>query len=368
MSINEEQSSSVQAIAPESVDANVALPVPNHIANISEPSESIELDDASITDLLSRPENFVLDADFMESLYHSDRFHEHNSFSNSVLDPSHQQGAADQHEASQHPQSESLPGQYSVDQTSWTQTSEIQHPRYHVGQTSINQNTTTQTLNPQFAPGFVPSNNGLYQGVSAHTSAPLSFDGQSGDNDQLLAGPSVPSQNAFEHPHNISNVSHYSLAHVVHHQNELASFHQQQPDGSEGMGPLNNGQSAFPQQQMSIPYQNQDWNNVPAFPPAGPDHNNAPSSDGSDRDSADPPAAPVAQVPQQGEGTCGKSGRKPAGRKGRPKPTTYSEMEEAVIIEGMFEGVSFADIGEELGRLGQAIEHKLRRMKARGKL
>lgn len=396
MSINEDSSSSVQAIAPESVDVTVARPVPNHTANISEPCESIELDDASIADLLIRPENFVVDPDFIESLYRPDSFHDHNCFSNDFFNASHQQGAVDQQEPSQHPQSESQSGQRPVEHNSWTKISAIQNPGYHVGQPSMNQNTTTQTLNPQFAPAFVSFNNGLYQGTPMHTSSTLSFDAQSGDNNQLLTGPSFPSQNAFEHPHNIANVLHYSLAHVMHHQNELASFHQQQTDGSEGMGHLNNGQSAFPQQQMSIPYQNQNWNNIPAISSANASHGNAfqnvgqcpkpnkvPEHSGNgdhavlghDEMGEDDAGSPVALGDQdlehgkgEGAGRCGRSGRKPAGRKGRPKPRTYSDTEEAIIIEGMYEGVSYAEIGEELGRLGQAVEHKIRRMKAEGRL
>lgn len=58
----------------------------------------------------------------------------------------------------------------------------------------------------------------------------------------------------------------------------------------------------------------------------------------------------------------------PGGRKGRPKPSTYSEIKEAVVIGGMREGASFREIGEELGQPGQAIEHKVRRMRAQGQL
>lgn len=354
----------------ESIDATVACSNTDHIPSISESSESIKPDDASIEDLLSRPENFVVHPDFMESFYQPATFPNHDSSSGEALSPSHQQGAADQQDASQHPQSESQPGQYPVDHNPWTQMSEVQHPGYHVGQTSINQNTTNQTFNSQFAPAFVPSNNGLYQEAPLHSSSPFSFEGQFEDNNQLMVGPSVPSQNASDHSQSIANVSHYSLAHVMHHQNELASFQQQQPDVSEGMEFLHHGQSAFPhpQQQAAIPYQNQNWNNVPAFPPDISNHNAVFDSDQSDGDSVDSPAAPAAQNSQQVEETCGRSGRKPAGRKGRPRPTAYSAVEEAIIIEGMYEGISYAKIGEELGRLGQAVEHKVRRMKAQGKL
>lgn len=70
----------------------------------------------------------------------------------------------------------------------------------------------------------------------------------------------------------------------------------------------------------------------------------------------------------EGETRSGKSGRKPAGRKGMPKPKTYSAIEEAIVIEEVAAGASNLQMAEELGRPGQAVEHKIRRMKATGKL
>lgn len=59
---------------------------------------------------------------------------------------------------------------------------------------------------------------------------------------------------------------------------------------------------------------------------------------------------------------------RPAGRKGAPKPKTYSWTEEAIIMEGWLEAESLPSIAEELGRPVQSIEHKVRRMIAQGKL
>lgn len=65
----------------------------------------------------------------------------------------------------------------------------------------------------------------------------------------------------------------------------------------------------------------------------------------------------------------GVSGRKPAGRKGQAKPATYTEEDEAVIVEGYMADATFAETAAELGRpTEQGVDHKVRRMIAQGKL
>lgn len=80
--------------------------------------------------------------------------------------------------------------------------------------------------------------------------------------------------------------------------------------------------------------QNPQHNNIPE--PCRSNYHTVQGHDEVDEDGVDPLAASVYQDPQQGEcARCVNPGRKPAGRKGRPKPTTYIEVEEAVIFEGV---------------------------------
>lgn len=381
MSTNNEPARSLHATAAETVDVSVTRTFPDHDANRTGLSESIGLDDASVTEFLSRPENFVLDADFIDSMHHPDRFYEHNQISSDEFDTSCQHSADDQHGVYHHPQSEFHASEYSMNQPLWSQTPAIQPPEYDSGQTWVSQSATTQTLNSGFAPDFVPSNNGLYFGTTVDTRSPLSLDNGAGNNSQLASGRFVPCQNAFEHQPNTANFPLYSSANVLRHQNELESFFLQQPLRSEGMGHLVNGQGVFPHQNWN-PNQNQNWNDDFAFSTAVANHNDDMHTteqfpmqsnladarqSGQSTVSAESPAVDVADGVPQVEG-CGRSRRKPAGRKGRPRPKTYNQVEEAIIVEGMHAGASFADIGEELGRPGQAVEHKIRRMKAEGKM
>lgn len=83
----------------------------------------------------------------------------------------------------------------------------------------------------------------------------------------------------------------------------------------------------------------------------------------------DEPESKTARVQEEGVSSVGISGRKPAGRKGAAKPSTYTEEDEAVITEGYLAGATHEEIAAELGRLTQqGIEHKIRRMIAEGKL
>lgn len=81
-----------------------------------------------------------------------------------------------------------------------------------------------------------------------------------------------------------------------------------------------------------------------------------------------PQTQPDINQPDPAQGV-GISGRKPAGRQGAPRPPAYTLIEECIIIEGMRNGASDDEIADELGRhRGQAIEHKIRRMIAQGKV
>lgn len=116
MSTNEEYMPSLYATAAETVDNPVTRAVPDQDGNATGPSENIELNDASVTDFLSRPGNFVIDAEFMDSIYHPDRLYEPNQISSDEFDASNLHDADDQHEVNRHRQSEFRTSEYSVNQ------------------------------------------------------------------------------------------------------------------------------------------------------------------------------------------------------------------------------------------------------------
>lgn len=310
---------SQHAILHESVNATAALQVPPHDAHSSQSYESYDFNDTAVAEQLSRPENFKVDADFIENLY-------------------------------QLPEQRPYPGQElnsqpALSQSAWGQATAMQHPLhgYNNNQLSLGQVPTAQEFDPQRAQVQPPSNDGLSLSPPSSTPGSLMFRDEAVGNDQPLTGLNVHSSDAFEQRDNIGNFSQYSPAYVGLHQNQLENFQVPQAPNSEQMRYLNDEQQAIPQHP----------------------HNKDRRSNGS----VDAQPSSSASNSQEPEGDrCGASGRRPAGRKGRPKPKTYSEVEEAIIIEGFLEGASFAEIGEDLGRPGQAVEHKIRRMKAEGKL
>lgn len=312
--------SSHHAISHESFDATAALQVPQLDGSSSQSYESFELNDAAIAEQLNCPENFKVDQDFIENCY-------------------------------QLPGQQVHPGQQltirpASSQSAWAQATAVHHPLHgynNNNEVSLGQVPTVQEFDPQCAQDQPPFNTGLSLGHLSNIQGSLMFHDEPIGNEQQLTGLAVNSPDAFEQRNNIGNFLQYSPAYVGLHQNQLDSFQAPQAPDREQMRYLSAEQQSVPQHP-----QNEDQASSGSV-------NSQPCSSASN-----------SQEPQGDR--CGVSGRRPAGRKGVPRPTTYSDVDEAIIIEGWMEGETFASIAEELGRPVNGIEHKIRRMIAQGRL